>query len=308
MQDFMVKAGKVDLIPCPLCAGSRTHVVRKTDVAKTLAPEDFQITDAHYGRTLSLCRCDDCSFVFADPAELQQLEKLYGDLEDPGYVGTQDSRSLQMKWLVDVILQVKPAAKTLLDVGAGTGLLVREAEGRGIRATGVEPSRWLVKNAWQTNGVTILNGVIPHGELSGKQFDVVTAIDVIEHVRDPISFLAACRSYLAPGGLVAIVTPDRRSLAARFLGYSWWHYRIGHVGYFDRTTLCKLFTRCDLAPLYWTRAIWFFRLKYLAERAGNYLPMINGVFNKRQMLRLQERIIRVNLHDSLLVMAQPTES
>ena len=65
----------------------------------------------------------------------------------------------------------------------------------------------------------------------------MTLVDVIEHVADPLALLRGARDYVAPGGLVLLVTPDVDSVAARLFGKRWWHLRLAHVGYFNRRSL-----------------------------------------------------------------------
>lgn len=50
-----------------------------------------------------------------------------------------------------------------------------------------------MKRAKEVNGVELIQGTYPHPALAGQQFDVVTVIDVIEHVGDPIRMLTDCK-------------------------------------------------------------------------------------------------------------------
>src|SRR4029077_18210111 len=139
----------------------------------------------NYGATLALHRCRRCSFIFAEGTDLAELFGLYERLDDPGYEGSQDSRQLQMRWLIERAVEARPGAKTLLDIGAAAGLLVKLARERGLDAQGVEPSHGLVAAAARMHGVELIQGTIPHERLHGMRFDIVFLADVIEHVPDP---------------------------------------------------------------------------------------------------------------------------
>ena len=128
-------------------------------------------------------------------------------------------------------------------------------------------------------------------------FDVVTLVDVIEHVTDPLSLLRTAAALLAPDGVLAVVTPDAGSFAARLMGWKWWHYRIAHVGYFNDSNLQLLCQNAGLSIISRKRPGWYFQAGYLHQRLGRYLP--------RWLLppltkRMQRIVIRLNLFDSLL--------
>lgn len=286
---------------CWVCKSHRTVPWKPRSIDRPLEPADFQITDSRYGVTLALHRCSDCGFIFADPSGVDELVALYERLDDPEYESTQDTRALQMQWLLERIQQTHPRARTWLDIGAGAGLLVSLARARGLDATGVEPSRALVRAAEKLHGIRLHQGIFPHPDLAGRQFDVISLVDVIEHVSDPVGLLRSCREALAPDGVLLVVTPDVSSFLARRLGPRWWHFRLAHVGYFDRNTLGKAAYQAGLDAPHWFRARWFFRVSYLAERLACYLPL--GAWNRfalrtRPLSWLYQRVIPLNLFDS----------
>lgn len=290
---------------CWVCGSTTTALWKGRSIARELTPEDLRITDSRYGTTLGLRRCADCGFVFAEGAEVEHLTALYERLSDPGYEDTQEPRALQMRWLLRTALHAHPAARSLLDVGAGTGLLVAEAARTGLRAVGVEPSRALVHSGMNAYNISMVDGVFPHPDLEGERFDLVFLVDVIEHVAEPLRLLRACADALGEGGVLVVVTPDRGSLAARALGRRWWHLRLAHVGYFDRSSLARAVDACGLVAVRETRARWFFRVAYLAERAARYLPLrrLNRLARRLGPLRwLYDRVIPLNLHDSFVVL------
>lgn len=82
-------------------------------------------------------------------------------------------------------------------------------------------------------------------ELSGKNFDVVVAADVIEHFSNIGLFLAGVKSLLKPDGKLLISTPQsfslKRMIPMLFLGYEYVHP--DHIGYFSVATLSCLLSR-----------------------------------------------------------------
>jgi SAM-dependent methyltransferase len=181
----------------------------------------------------------------------------------------------------------------LLDIGAGSGILVEVATRLGYRAEGIEPSEWMVRSA-AAHGLKIQAGILPHEEITGP-YDVVTLVDVIEHVSDPVELLAQARTVLAPDGIGLVITPDVTSVAARVMGKHWWHYRMAHICYFERQTLLAALRHADLEPIAIFRPSWYFTADYLIQRLGAYLPIVR----KMQLPILERMVVPLNLFDSL---------
>ena len=284
---------------CWVCGCDDTVIWKAADVQRPLQPDDLRITDARFGTTLPLRRCRRCAFVFADgPVDVVPL---YEQLADPAYIETGDTRALQMAWLLDHLFEHRPQPATLLDIGAGTGLLVAEALRRGIDAIGVEPSRRLAAHA-RSRGVPILEGTLPHPALQGRTFDVVALVDVIEHVTAPVALLRDAAERVSPEGILVLVTPNLASVPARLMGRRWWHFRLAHIGYFSPRSLAVAAERAGCRVEETFSARWFFRLRYIAERASRYAPVgaVNRAADRLTLLRrLYERTISFNLHDSM---------
>jgi 2-polyprenyl-3-methyl-5-hydroxy-6-metoxy-1,4-benzoquinol methylase len=285
---------------CWLCGSRRARVRFRSTILSPPVAADFKVTDAHYGRTGRILRCDACGFLFVDPLPTDLL-RAYADLEDQDYEADADARVRNFAPILDRLRELRPAARSLLDIGAGTGILCEAARGLGFDAVGVEPSRWAVATAKRRRGLDLLEGTFPHPALAQRRFDVVSLVDVIEHVADPVALLRATRGALAEGGLVVVVTPDIGSLAARLLGQRWWHCRLAHVGYFSEETMRAALAQAGLRAERVEYYRWCFPVGYLAERLGEYVPTRWAIRLARRWAwsrRALERQIHVNLRDS----------
>ena len=294
---------------CWLCGSPRQREFLPSSLGEGVTSEDMKISDSHYGRTARLVECLQCGFRYADPLPAPDLVALYEGLVDPEYREGGEGRIRPLRRIVARCRQLRPGAKTLLDIGAGVGLLCRAAREQGMEAFGVEPSAWAVRAA-RDSGIELLQGVFPHPALAGLRFDVITSIDVIEHLADPRSLLAAMAAALQPGGIAAITTPNVRSLAARLLGRRWWHFRVAHVGYFDPRTMRRALQEAGLEMLRQEPYVWSFSIGYLAERLGRYLPVgaaTRALGRTRPGAALYRLTVPVNLGDSRTYYARKPE-
>ena len=108
---------------------------------------------------------------------------------------------------------VRPlAGKRALDAGCGAGLLCEPLARLGASVTGIDAA---AENVAVANEHAIGGGLsidYRHGDLSELklgQFDLVTSMEVIEHVADKAAFVAGLKAALAPGGLMVLSTPNR---------------------------------------------------------------------------------------------------
>ena len=127
--------------------------------------------------------------------------------------------AIDLHWGGD-IESVRPlAGKSALDVGCGAGLLCEPLARLGAEVTGVDASSENTQAAAahaEGSGLDIRYIPGELGRLGLGQFDLVTCLEVIEHVADKPAFVAELARHLAPGGLMVLSTPNR-TLASRTL-------------------------------------------------------------------------------------------
>src|SRR5262245_44820592 len=129
-----------------------------------------------------------------------------------------------------------------LDVGCSTGSSLRAAAAQGIEAEGIELSAAAVETA-RSAGLQV-ERVSAEDFRPRRSYACVTAFDLLEHLLEPGALLARLRSWLLPGGCLAVSVPDTKSLAARLMGRHWYFYAPPfHVQYFDRSSLTALLAR-----------------------------------------------------------------
>jgi len=117
---------------------------------------------------------------------------------------------IDQHWQADECSRTPLDEKSALDVGCGAGLLAEPLARLGAKVTGVDASPEVIAVARghaATMGLAIDYRVGDVEALEG-QFDLVTAMEVIEHVADPAAFLKALAKRLASGGLLVMSTPN----------------------------------------------------------------------------------------------------
>ena len=117
---------------------------------------------------------------------------------------------IDQHWQCDECRRTPLDGKTALDVGCGAGLLAEPLARLGAKVTGLDAASDLIAVARQHAAAQGLEIDYRAGELAqlGGQYDLVTCMEVIEHVADPAAFVKTLARHLAPGGLLILSTPN----------------------------------------------------------------------------------------------------
>lgn len=199
------------------------------------------------GLTVSLCA--GCGLAYLDPrparsSMLRHYEQGYAFL--PLSQQWADAEAFEMlSEDARRIERLKPLrGTTVMDVGCGPGLMLATLRRRGSsRIFGIEPSQDAASFAERMlRGATILRTTweAADRDLGRAEFDVITGLDLIEHLYEPRAFVRWSRARLAPGGVLYLKTPNWA--AATRYGASWHGLAedFEHVCYFDRASLIRL--------------------------------------------------------------------
>jgi 2-polyprenyl-3-methyl-5-hydroxy-6-metoxy-1,4-benzoquinol methylase len=159
-----------------------------------------------------VARCRRCPMWFKIITDPARLDQAYGDdyaTVDGAdqYLAGEAARELFRKTLSEIRV-TNGAARRLLDIGAGQGVLLEEARRIGYEAEGIDVCEALVRKA-QARGLSV--ACMRAEDLDAREcFDVVTMTDVIEHVPAPRRLLASAHRALKPGGRLIVYTPNHR--------------------------------------------------------------------------------------------------
>ena len=158
----------------------------------------------------------------ADPAELAKFSELahrWWDTESE-FRPLHQINPLRLAWIDDI---VPLAGKRVLDIGCGGGILTDAMARKGAEVLGIDLAGKALKVAQlhaleaQTQGVRYRE--VSAETLAAEQpesFDVVTCMEMLEHVPDPSSVVRACAALVKPGGHVFFSTINRNAKAFVF--------------------------------------------------------------------------------------------
>ena len=151
----------------------------------------------------------------ADPLELDKFSQLAHRWWDPNseFKPLHDINPLRLEWLERLAGGIRD--KRVVDVGCGGGILAESMAVKGARVTGIDLSDKALRVAklhQLESGVQVDYRLIAAEALAEEapgQFDVVTCMEMLEHVPDPASVMAACARMAKPDGWVFFSTLNR---------------------------------------------------------------------------------------------------
>jgi SAM-dependent methyltransferase len=190
---------------------------------------------------LRLRRCCECGCLWADDARQDEatLVAAYGRVGDSYFESTENDLRYQQfyRWL-EQLLKQHVSGRTVLDVGCGDGSFLSTLSDEWSKH-GVEPSASgarLARNRKLDVACATLDTTMKPYEV-----DLISALDVIEHVVDPHQFVESLKRHLRTGGVVLLLTGDADALPARIAGPQWSYLRwCGHISVFSQSGLRQL--------------------------------------------------------------------
>jgi len=184
------------------------------------------------------------------------------------------------------LLELVGEGKRVLDIGCSSGYLARPLVARGCTVVGIEQDPVAAEEAREVCA-EVLVGDAETVELPFEpaSFDVVLCGDLIEHLRDPESFLARVRPLLRSDGRLVLTTPNVANWANR-IGLLAGRWRYTDRGILDRTHL-HLFTRATLVETLRRAGYRVVELDFTVPVPGVGSPRVEGAAHTVGRLRPQ---------------------
>jgi SAM-dependent methyltransferase len=200
----------------------------------TMAFERCSICDSDHfepictWKTMQITRCARCGVVCSNPRpDESELLRLYGDgtlLHESGEnevtrkIEFPDWKLKEHAQILRSLASLGVSSGKLLDVGCLWGSFLDSARQVGFQVTGIEPYGPAAAYARNVLKLDVSCGSVKTVALPASSFDVVTVLDVIEHLREPVEELRSVFRLLKPKGVLVVVTPNVDGLPVRILG------------------------------------------------------------------------------------------
>lgn len=289
---------------CPACHASAARpafAVREHEFSRCRKCKSLFLTSLPWPEGVRALYYDES--YFANPA--------FGEPETGGYHGykdyLRDRRHIGEKFeqvIGRLECQVTPGR--LLDVGAGPGFMVAAAQERGWDAVGVDVNPWAARYGREELGVEVREQTLEAAAFPDESFVAITMLDLIEHVPDPGALVAEAARVTAPGGALAVLTPDAGSLVSRAMGARWPEAQRApeHVTLFSVGGLVELLSRHAYEVVGWRSIGKTSSLRILTADVGPLAPALGRLVERAvELLAIGEWKVGLDPHTKFVLYA-----
>jgi SAM-dependent methyltransferase len=169
-----------------------------------------------------------------------------------------------------------------LDVGCSFGGFLQCAS-RYFTPYGIEISKYSADHAKTVFGKNIFNGTVENAPFKNNSFDVITMIEVAEHLGDPRKTFSIAFSLLKKNGLLVIQTADMNAWQAINAGDTYHYFLPGHLSYFSEESLRRLLTGIGFSKIHVYRPVEFGLLPKLLKSRASF-KKITDYFKWKQII------------------------
>jgi 2-polyprenyl-3-methyl-5-hydroxy-6-metoxy-1,4-benzoquinol methylase len=192
-----------------------------------------------------LVRCKDCGFIYnRNRLKTEQLNKLYNTdyyVIDPKGL----EKRLWFPAVEDYLNKIRPleekiSGRNFLDIGCGMGFLLKICRDNGWTVKGVDVSATAVEYAGKNLGIKVEPGRMEDVDFGENKFNLICALDLLEHLEQPLKFIELCYELLEKNGILVMETPNAGSIYKKITGKFWVGFNPYHIQIFSPGTLGKL--------------------------------------------------------------------
>jgi 2-polyprenyl-3-methyl-5-hydroxy-6-metoxy-1,4-benzoquinol methylase len=204
-----------------------------------------------FGRFIAKCKKCGLGFAFPQPPKENMLARYESPLFFNNYLKTfhatykeYDLQFIEKHYRIylDLLRKIYFSGARLLDVGCGAGFFLKAAIKEGWQGEGIEISSLAANYAENIVKIPVHRGSLESLSIPYESYDLITMLDLLEHLSHPLETLKMAYRLLKKGGHIFASTPDFHSLSRIFLGKSWAVLSPSeHLFYFTSRSLYYLF-------------------------------------------------------------------
>jgi SAM-dependent methyltransferase len=197
-----------------------------------------------------LLQCAGCSHIWlGSPPSPEELDGFYGAAYHRWVSQAGESSAGRWKKPFRVISKFKTSG-SILDIGCSSGSFLSMFKGGSWKLYGIEASPLTGQKARAATGGEIFIGDALTANFPDETFDVITCIDVIEHLYEPRKVIAEVSRWLKPGGIFYVFVPNPVSWESRLFRSYWYGLDLPrHLQHFSPKSLGKLAASVGLRQL-----------------------------------------------------------
>ena len=201
---------------CPVCFSNNIRVLFPLYKYR----KSLEITS--FATSYQLAECQDCFIWFKlerPPQEL--LNQFYESMPVDTYDWEYKSR-LPHEKIIDQMIIAMPENSSILDIGCWSGRLLAPHSSN-YKTFGIEPNSFASVKAIE-RGINLLGTFVNKELLKDKTFDLITMIDVYEHVESPDELIFFLLNHLSKNGKLVLVTGGTDNIAVKLAGGTYWYF------------------------------------------------------------------------------------
>ena len=302
--------GMLHYVPCNLCGE------KKPELKYRIRKLNRQIV-----------KCSGCGLLYVNPQNPQNLtydfeengkrqsrfhemrdfaSKRFGLSNEEICSQEEDWRILHFADRAGRVLKYRTSGR-LLDIGCARGLFLSNfLDKKSFDISGIEPRHWICEKAATRLGNRVFCGTLIEAKLPDAHFDVVTMINLIEHLPSPKDALLEVNRIMKQGALLMVETPDAGGFLTWLLRGRWFPFlESEHNYFFTKATISALLSQTGFKIIRIESSRKLFTLRYLFYQTTRYNKVFSRVLVKLvELLRISDKQIKFCQPDEMIVFAQ----
>lgn len=218
--------------------------------------------------------------------DLQEYERLMHRLQ-PGF-------KHHAAKLLELLNRYSPPPGRLLEIGCASGLFLTEARNAGYTVTGLEPAAGHREVIPAAIAGSILPMTLEEADFPEHSFDVIVAIQLLEHLVAPAVFAEKLKRVLKPGGIAYVETPNFDCLSRYLRLRTWMETNVGYGAHWHLFNPGSIQTFCSRMGMTSVRCWTFFKALGLHSRS----PLLG----KSMSMALDQTLGRAGLGNNVAVL------